>query len=58
MQAQSEAIEHGAAEQTQLLAEPTLVQANVAAKNQFLQDIMDNTGHGIVVFSKELVLTA
>ena len=51
-------IEESSQAQIQLMDGLTISQNEVKQKNRFLNDVMNNTGQGIVVFTKDLKLSA
>jgi len=55
---QASTIEESAVKNIELLEDLAIAEDTVQQKNKFLKDIMDNTGHGIVVFDKFLRLAA
>lgn len=58
LQFQRETIEKSAEAQAVLMDDLAIMSSDLHAKNDLLTEIMNNTGHGIVVFSKELKLQA
>ncbi len=58
LQFQRETIEQSAEVQASLMDDVALMSADIEVKNRLLTEVMNNTGHGIVVFSPELRLQA
>ena len=58
LQYQRELIEQSSVDQTNLMNDLEIISAKHQLKNDLLTNIMDNTGHGIVVFSNDLKLVA
>ena len=58
LQFQRETIEQSAEAQAVLMDDLEIMSSNLRSKNELLTEIMDNTGHGIVVFSRDLKLQA
>jgi len=58
LQFQRETIERSAEAQATLMDDLEIMSFNMQQKNNLLTEIMNNTGHGIVVFSKDLKLQA
>lgn len=58
LQFQRETIEQSAEAQATLMDDLEIMSFNMQTKNNLLTEIMNNTGHGIVVFSNDLKLQA
>lgn len=58
LQFQRETIEQSATAQAELVDELAVMTDKIRSRNELLTEIMNNTGHGIVVFSNELKLQA
>lgn len=58
LQFQRETIEESAETQATMMDDLDILSSNLQSKNDLLTEIMNNTGHGIVVFSKHLKLQA
>ena len=53
-----QAIETSAQEQVEMLEKLTYIKEELSEKNSYLQEIMNNTGQGVLVFNSQLLLSA
>ena len=53
-----QAVEESAQENIEMLEKLTLVKEELSEKNSYLQEIMNNTGQGVLVFNSQLLLSA